>query len=242
MVWLILGLGVLTMLASLPVVVTSAAPSLWAIVLVAVVFLLGDVALLHIRFGDDQNSFTLSEAAVVVGLVLLPSPWLAIVAPFAVAAAHLVARRPALKAAFNALSCASAMAVASAIYGLFNPGDELLLRIVALAAGSLGFFVWNTVTIAGAVASSQGLRFRTVYTKGLLLCLMVWLGNTCLGVLLVVLADSQPLSLLVLPILLGLLYFVYWTTCARCTSATSGRSCRGRRASCCAWTPPRLRT
>ena len=210
-VGVILALGIATMLASLPLLLTAPMPALWRIALSAAVFLIGDIALLHIRFGEDQNSFTLSETAVVVGLVLLPAAWLLIVAPLAVTAAHLCARRPPLKAVFNGLSSASAMAVASLVYAAFAPGDDLLRGVLALAAGALGFFVWNTVTIAAAVASSQGLGFWTVYTKGLLLCLLVWLGNTSLGVFLVVLADAQPLTLLVVPILLGLLYFVYWS-------------------------------
>ena len=207
----ILGFGVVSMLASLPLVLLAPAPQMWRIAVTALVFLIGDTALLHIRFGNDQNSFTLSEAAVVLGLVLVPGPWLVLIAPFAVTGAHLIGRRPPLKAIFNGLSCASAMVVASGVMALFDEGDNVAVRLLALAAGALAFFGWNTITIAAAIASSQGLAFRTVYTKGLLLCLLVWLGNTSLGVLLVVLADSQPATLLVVPVLLALLYFVYWS-------------------------------
>src|SRR5687768_711653 len=108
----ILGLGLLSMVASVPLVLLAPAPQLWRIAVTALVFVIGDTALLHIRFGNDQNSFTLSEAAVVLGLVLVPGPWLALIAPFAVTGAHLLGRRPPLKAIFNGLSCASAMVVA----------------------------------------------------------------------------------------------------------------------------------
>lgn len=97
------------------------------------------------------------------------------------------------------------------LYQLLLSSGSPAAQVGALAGASLAFFAWNTSTMAAAVSSSQGLRFRTVYTKGLLLCLLVWFGNTSVGVLLVVLAQSQPVMLLVVPVLLVLLYFVYWS-------------------------------
>ena len=210
-IWIIIGFGALCVLAAVPALRTAAPPAFWRIALTFCAFFLGDIALLHIRFGRDQNSFTMSETAVVVGLVLVPMVWLIVIAPLGVALAHLVGRRSPLKVAFNGLSCAGAMVVASGVYAMLGGRGSTLTELVALTAAAMAFFLWNSVTMAMAVSSSQSLRFTTVYTKGLLLCGVVWLGNTSLGLLLVVLGDFQPVTLLLVPVLLGLLFSVYWS-------------------------------
>ena len=209
-IWGVIAVGGMSMLAGLAQLHGAPVPSAWRFVIVGALFLLGDVALLHIRFGEDHHSFTLSELALVVGLVMLPSPWLRLVAPLSVAAAHMLAKRPPLKVAFNAMSFAAAAPMAREMYVFIAGSDPSpALQSIGLAAASLVFFLWNTSTTSAAVASSQGLPFVTVVRKGLVLSPLVWLGNTSVGVLLVVLAASSPVSLLVVPVLLGLLYFVY---------------------------------
>ena len=210
-VWVIMSAGVLSILAAVPVLGASAPPAAWRLALTVVAFVIGDTALLHIRFGRDQNSFTMSETAVIVGLVLLPMSWLMVAAPVGVSLAHIIGRRSPLKVAFNGLSCASAMVVASLTHAVLAGGGSTIKELVGLTAAALVFFLWNSVTIALAVSSSQSVPFVTVYTKGLLLCLMVWLGNTSLGLLLVALGQFQPVTLLLVPVLLGLLFVVYWS-------------------------------
>ena len=210
-IWLIMALGVACIVMGAAAAGAVAAPAWWRVALTAAAFLMGDIALLHIRFGRDQNSFTMSETAVVVGLVLLPLPWLLLIAPVCVAGAHVIGRRSPLKVAFNGLSCAGALVVAGATYTLLGDTTSTGGQLVALAAGSMTFFIWNSVTMAAAIASSQSLKFATVYTKGLLLCGVVWLGNTALGLLLVVLGQFQPVTLLLVPVLLSLLFVVYWS-------------------------------
>ena len=209
-IWGVIGIGTFSVAAGLAQLPGHPAPSAWRFLVVGLLFLLGDVALLHIRFGDDHHSFTLSELALVVGLVLLPSPYLRLVAPLSVAAAHLLAKRPPLKVAFNAMSFAAAAPLAREVY-IFVAGSapSPAMQCIGLALASLAFFLWNTSTTSAAVASSQGLPFLAVVRKGMILSPLVWLGNTSVGLLLVVLAASSPASLIVVPVLLGLLYFVY---------------------------------
>ena len=210
-VWVIMALGVACVALAVPSAMATPVPDIWRIVLTAGAFLIGDIALLHIRFGRDQNSFTMSETAVVVGLALVPMAWLLIIAPVCVAAAHVIGRRSPVKIAFNALSCAGALVAASLTYNLLGGAGTTVTQLVSLGAAAVTFFLWNSVTMAAAISSSQSMRFSTVYTKGLLLCLVVWLGNTSLGLLLVVLAQFQPVTLLLVPVMLGLLFVVYWS-------------------------------
>src|SRR5687768_13610132 len=81
-------------------------PAWWRIALTFGVFFLGEHALFEIRTGHDHRSFTWAETACVVALAAVAAPWALLLGPAAVAAAHLVRRRPLLKVAFNAGSCA----------------------------------------------------------------------------------------------------------------------------------------
>src|SRR6266571_4977229 len=95
LLWFVVGGGCLTFLSAFAQhpYLFSQVPATWKMVLASAAFAFGDIAVLHIRFGHDQHSFTWSESAVIVGLVVLPSPWLRLVAPLAIGSAHLLARR-----------------------------------------------------------------------------------------------------------------------------------------------------
>ena len=208
---LVTGLGAVSLLTALPAAASSDVPALWRLALVGALFVAGDTCLLRIRFGHNHHSFTWAETAMVVGLVLVPSPWLRIVAPLAVGVAHGAARRSPMKVAFNALSIATEALVARAVLDAVVPAgtptsDGRLWAGLGMAAVAL--FVWNGLTVSAAVAFSQGLRLLDVYRKGLFLNALVWLGNTGTGVLLVGLSGS-PGTLVVFPALVVMLYAAY---------------------------------
>jgi diguanylate cyclase (GGDEF)-like protein/PAS domain S-box-containing protein len=194
--------------------VSSQAPAGWRLLAVAVACGLGDLALLHLRFGHDRHSFTWSEVALIVGLVVLPPPWLVVVGPAAVAAAHLVTRRSATKVAFNALSFAVGMALA---VGVVEAVDVRMASValdevhtwVGLSAASLVYFAWNTAAVAAAVAFSQGARIRDVARRGFGLNLLVWACNTATALVLVTTVAESPLTLLMLPFVVALLFVIY---------------------------------
>ncbi|MGH9281595.1 MAG: diguanylate cyclase domain-containing protein, partial [Acidimicrobiales bacterium] len=208
---LVVGSGAASILAALPDALSGDVPPAWRLVLAGALFALGDICLLKIRFGHNHHSFTWSETALVAGLVLVPSPWLRIIAPLAVGAAHAAARRSPLKVAFNAMSIATEVLLARLVLEAVAPAgapvdDPRLWAGLVLAAATL--FVWNGLTVSAAVAFSQGLRLRQVYLKGLLLNGLVWGGNTAIGVLLVALSGS-PAALVVFPALVVMLYISY---------------------------------
>jgi diguanylate cyclase (GGDEF)-like protein len=208
---LVMGTGAVSFLSALPSALDGDIPDAWRLGLVVALFVLGDVCLLNIRFGHNSHSFTWSETAVVLGLVLVPGPWLRVLAPVAVGLAHSTARRRPLKVAFNAMSIAAEVLVARAVLEAVAPAgtatnDPRLWVGLVVAAATV--FVWNGITVSAAVAFSQGLRLRDVYREGLTLNALVWSGNTAIGVLLVVLS-AAPVTLVVFPVLFALLYLTY---------------------------------
>ncbi|HZU72827.1 MAG TPA: EAL domain-containing protein [Acidimicrobiales bacterium] len=175
-------------------------PLWWAPVLAAFVGALADLAMVHIRFGPTRYAFTFSEALILIGLVYVPHPWLALLAPMVVAFVHLVSGRPAVKAAFNAAGMAAGIAMAGLVYDLVRGAGPLRVgrsdTWVALVLASVLLFVWNQATVTAAVALSQGLRVRDVVPRSGGLYGLVWVGNTLAGAGLVTLAhyDTRVLA------------------------------------------------
>ena len=189
-------------------------PPAWHLVVAIAAFLVADMPLLHIRFGHNQHSFTWSETFVVVGLVLLPSPWLQLLVPFTIAAAHLVGGRALAKVLFNAASFGVGVYLARAVVDAVGSVDRLSDILdgrawLSLVAGSLTFWVWNSISVSAAVAFSQGIRVRTVARKGLGLNFVVWAGNTAAGIAMLVMGTLDVRLLLVLPLFIGLLFLAY---------------------------------
>ena len=209
----VLGIGTLVVLSGVAWMGTER-PEWWQIGLVAVACGLGDLALLHLRFGHDQHSFTWSEVALIVGLVVLPTPWLRLVSPVGVAVAHLSAHRSPLKVAFNAMSFSIGVWLARTTIGAMGVETTTAhiseaATIGALAVGSLVFFVWNTLSVSAAVAYSQGSKVLSVLRRGFGLNALVWACNTLAGIVIVALVVHEPLIVTVLPVGIGALYLVY---------------------------------
>jgi PAS domain S-box-containing protein len=210
-VLVVVALGVLAATAAVLDPRFGDRPAAWKLGLAGVCFLVGDVPVLHFRFGHDQHSFTWSEVSVVVGLALLGGPWMVIVAPGCVAAAHLLAHRAPVKVAFNAAGFAVGAMLAVRVYQPFLHGTEPSTwgSWLGLALAGLVFFLWNGLSVSVAVALSQGLTPFAVYRKGLGLNAVVFLGNTIFGITLVAMSAREPLMLLILPFFLGLLLLAY---------------------------------
>ena len=207
------GAGALCLLALLPALAGSDVPGLWRLGLTASAFVVGDIALLHLRFGTHRYSFTWGEFAVVLGLVLLPLPWLALCATLAVLPAHALNRLSPVKVAFNTLSYATGVTLAAGFLELTGgPVDQVIAQPATwlrLLVASTLYFLWNTVTVSAAVALSQEVAFRTVVAKGLLLKLLVLVGNTLCATVVMAMVSLQPSTVFLVPGLLAVLYLVY---------------------------------
>jgi PAS domain S-box-containing protein len=210
---LIVVLGVSTVVYAAPRALDRK-PDVGSFLLAMAFFLIGDIALMNIRFGQSRYSFTWSELAVVFGLVMLPPGWVVIVATFSVAAAQAMLRRPPTKLLFNA--CGMAVGTGLAWFAVQtvshagsydNIGDSRTW--MALGTATLVYVVWNSLTVGMAVAFSQDVPLGVVLRKGALLQAIVWLGNTIAGVGVAMVAKQSSGALIVLPFFLVLTYAAY---------------------------------
>jgi hypothetical protein len=188
----------------------------WQILLAGLLVTLGDLALLNLRFGHQKYSSTWSEAAVVFGLVLVPWPWLTLIAPVSVAVAHSLTGRSRVKVLFNAMTMAVAATLARVVSTVIVGGHEVtysearrgVLGVFALGAGTFVFFVCGLLAVSAAIAFSQDVPIRDVVTRGLGVKLAVFAGNTSVALLLVHLTWS-PGSVALVPLFVLLLFFAY---------------------------------
>ncbi len=188
-------------------------PAAWQLILTAIVLLVGESTVLHLRFGQETYTFTWSEAAIIAGLFLVPWPWLTLLAPLAVAAVHALARRDPVKVVFNAASMATGVTAAQQLCWLVTGGRpvadvDTAVGCVALAAAATLGFAWNSLTVSAAIAFSSGRSLVSVVRKGLTLKLAVLAGNTIVALLLVT-APWRGSTVVLVPFSVVLLYLVY---------------------------------
>jgi hypothetical protein len=212
-VWTICGAGAVLFLVMLAA--TLHGPSLevegWRILLVAGLALGADRSLLEIRFGANNESFTWAEVCVVLGLFLVPLPVLIVLNTTGVLLYHVLKRTHPLKATFNATAFGLGTALAGLVFlALPSSHDEPTLGTgLALGLGAIVFSLWNGAAVTGAVSLAGRTSFAEVYRKGLLLRGLVCLGNSIVGVGVVLMVQWSRPTVLVLPPLLLLMYTAY---------------------------------
>jgi two-component system phosphate regulon sensor histidine kinase PhoR len=188
-------------------------PNVPRLLVATTLFVVGDIALLKLRFGRNYFLFTWAELAVVFSLVMLPHGWTVLIGTLGVAIAQVIQRRALVKMAFNVGAMAAGAALAELVSSAL--GYQMGVRThtpalwLALGVAALAFCIWNMLAVAMAVAFSQGLRVRDVLGRGALLQSLVWVGNTVAGIGLGIVARQSPGALAALPFFLALLYLAY---------------------------------
>ena len=197
-IWLLIA-GVATAAALIAISVRNDSPldgpldvPWWAL---AVGFYLAEVAVVHIRFGEDAHSFSMSEIPLVLGLFL--------VAPIELIAAHVVGvaaaliinrRQPLVKLAFNLAQFAFQAGIAVLVFRAFidmgdpvGPASWAGAMIAALAALLAGHLLINTAIrlTGGTIQASEAFE---VFGMSALAAIM----NTALALSAIVMLWSNP--------------------------------------------------
>ncbi|CAA9215224.1 MAG: diguanylate cyclase/phosphodiesterase (GGDEF & EAL domains) with PAS/PAC sensor(s) [uncultured Acidimicrobiales bacterium] len=205
-------LALLCLAAAAMAVRESPPPVLWRLFVIAAGFAAADAALVHLRFGHDRWSFNWSEVVVVVGLSVLPPPWIVLVAPVGVAVANLSLRRAPVKVIFNvgvvAVGTTAAWVSFSLVHALASDAGTVP-TMLRLTAASLASWAVTTAAVSCAVAKSQNVPVGRVHAKALRMNLVVWVGNTTIGCLAVGVATAEPVALFAIPALTAMLAVIY---------------------------------
>jgi diguanylate cyclase len=205
--------AICVVLATLSISTSWEPPVFWRVALALAVVGVSDFGVLHIRFGHETITLTWSEAAILVGLVLTPWPWITLICPIGVIISEVAARRSAVKIAFNAGAMAAGASFATAcvhlITGSVDPGAAShVVRWSALAAATAVYSIWNTASVAMVTAAASGSPLREVGFDGIALKSGMLLGNTVIALLLVSVPWHGSVSVL-MPFSIILLYLTY---------------------------------
>ena len=184
-------------------------PSWYALPVLAVVVGAAEVAVVHLSFGRQRWTFSLTEAAIAVAFVHSPRAWTVLAVTAGVLVAQLIRRQDPLKVLFNVAQFAAATALGAGFAALVGAG-------VPGAIGGMGVFWFvNNLLIASAMSMMTDQKLRSLLWASAPLASIHSVGTSGIGILAAWLAANAPLGLLALVIPLLLLWISYdeQTTC-----------------------------
>lgn len=188
-------------------------PEAYATPSLALAVLATELAVVHLSFGRQRWTFSLTEAAIAAAFVHSPRAWTVLAVATGVLGAQLVRRQEPLKVVFNVAQFAAATALGAGFAVLVGGG-------ISGAIGGMGvFWLINNLLIALAVATMTGQRLASLLWASAPLAAIHSVGTSGLGVLGAWLAQNAPLGLLALVVPLLLLWISYDEQTARAAEA-----------------------
>ena len=179
------------------------APTWWAAPVLAVVVGVAEVAVVHLHFGRQRWTFSLTEAALGAGWVAGTGAWTVAAVLVGVLVAQVVRHQPRLKLGYNVAQFSAATAVGSAT------ASALGGSIAGATAGMVAFFLINHGLVGVAVSVTTRRRLLPLLATSAPLSALHTAGNSSIGLLAAYLAGSAPLGLLGLVVPLALLWTSY---------------------------------
>ena len=175
----------------------------WPPLLLAAGVALSEIAVVHLQFGRQRWTLSLTEGALGAAWVLATGAWTVAAVVVGVLFAQLVRRQPAWKLGFNTAQLALS-AAAGALVAQQLGGD-----VLGAVAGLLVFWVLNLTLVAVAVSLTSERGLPSLLRGSALLSAAHAAGNASLGLLAAVLVQNRPLALLGLVFPLGWLWASY---------------------------------
>ena len=177
--------------------------SWWAVPALALVVAAAEIAVVHLQFGRQRWTFSLTEGAIGFALVLSTGAWAVVGVGLGVAIAQVLRHQPRLKREFNVAQFVAATALGQATAGALG-GD-----IPGACAGLAVFWIVNYGLIAVAVSVSARKPMRLLVLSSAPISAVHAAGNSSIGLLAAFLAVNAPLGLFGLIAPLALLWSSY---------------------------------
>lgn len=200
------GTGLTILMSAVPIVRASEIAIPWW--LLALLFYLAEVRVMHLQFQREAHSFTLSEIPLVLGLFFSSPVELVLAAVVGGTAGLLIHRRPApVKLAFNGALFALGTATAAAVFALIAPARSpldpaawLATLLAIIASSAVGLIAVNT-----AIRVAQGRSDRRRVSLAVRFGVVVSVTNACLTLIAITLLFIAPgaLWLVAVPIVLA---------------------------------------
>ncbi len=198
-------LGGSAVLLSLAAAVTAGwgSPTWWAVPLLAVVVTISEIAVVHLQFGRQRWTFSLTEGAIAAAFAIAGGAWPMVAVAAGVLVAQSIRRQPRLKLEYNVAQFAAGTALGAATSTALGSG------IAGACAGMGVFWLLNHGLVAVAVAVTTRRPIGGFLWDSAPLSAIHSAGNSSIGLLATWLAMNQPVGLLGLLVPMGLLYTSY---------------------------------
>jgi hypothetical protein len=188
-------------------------PAWYAAPALTIAVLAAELAVVHLSFGRQRWTFSLTEAAIAVAFVHSPHAWTVLAVAVGVLVAQLVRHQERLKLEFNVAQFSAATALGAGFALLVGGG-------VPGAIGGMGvFWLVNNLLIASAMSIMTGQRLGSLLWASAPLASVHSVGTAGIGVLAAWLAVNAPLGLLALVVPLLLLWISYDEQTSRAAEA-----------------------
>ena len=185
----------------------------WAAPLLAIAVVVAEVAVVHLSFGRQRWTFSLTEGAIAAAFVYQAGAWTVASVVAGVFVAQMVRHQERLKVEFNVGQFAAGTAVGAAFAHLVGGG-------IAGAIGGMGlFWLINNLMVACAMSLMSEQRLWSLLWASAPLAAVHSAGTSSIGLLAAWLAEHAPLGLLGLVVPLLLLWLSYDEQTARAAEA-----------------------
>jgi hypothetical protein len=178
-------------------------PRWWAVPLLAIVVTISEIAVVHLQFGRQRWTFSLTEGAIAAAFAVAGGSWPMVAVAAGVLVAQSVRHQPRLKLEYNVAQFAAGTALGAAMSTALGSG------ISGACAGMGVFWLVNHGLVAVAVAVTTRRPIGGFLWDSAPLSAIHSAGNSSIGLLATWLAINQPVGLLGLLVPMGLLYTSY---------------------------------
>jgi hypothetical protein len=188
-------------------------PAWYAIPLLAVAVAAAETAVVHLSFGRQRWTFSLTEAAIAVAFVHSSGAWTVVAVSAGVLFAQLIRHQEPLKVEFNVAQFAAATSLGATFAHLVGGG------VPGAIGGMAVFWLVNNLLIAGAMSMMTEQKFTSLLWASAPLASVHSVGTAGIGILAAWLAMNAPLGLLALVVPLLLLWISYDTQTTQAAEA-----------------------
>lgn len=188
-------------------------PFWWAAPVLAIVVAVSEVAVVHLAFGRQRWTFSLTEGAIAAAFVYATGAWAVVAVATGVLVAQLARRQQRLKVEFNVAQFAAGTALGSALAQHVGGG------VVGAIAGMGVFWLVNNLLVASAVSIMSRQRLFALLWASAPLAAVHSAGTSSIGLLAAWLSLNQPFGLMGLIVPMVLLWLSYDEQTARAAEA-----------------------
>lgn len=188
------AIGVVVVMFDEPAFETRTALSMIAVITVA------ELVIVSVDFGRTRAAFTLGEAGIVAGFLLVAPAYIVLGAAIAMVVAHLPQRPGPSNILFNVSQVVVSAAAGSIVIGLIPAIGPVVGRraLLPVVAGMVAYTIVNTLAFRGLITRIAGPEGRTSFRDQLQLSLASTFGTVAVGIVAAHLWVTQPVLIVLL--------------------------------------------